>query len=311
MEKHEFELYKCISNMDQEMLRKSLVNILKKDFSNVIATKEYIMAQGNIPIALVAHLDTVFTYGKRSIYYDREAEVIWSPHGLGADDRAGVFAILQILRHGFRPTVIFTTDEELGCMGAEQLTLDHAEAPWEINYIIELDRQGANDCVFYNCANPKFEKYIEHFGFVSDWGSYSDISAICPAWGIAGVNLSVGYINEHTLQETLHVKYWKRTVAKVEEMLKEETIPSFEYIPFRAEKRASTFNFVTCSGCNQAVDPYLVIPVGKKVFCPECSVDKIDWCKKCGAPYVIKNKDKHKCKEDKNDRGTKENSGAV
>ena len=91
-----------------------------------------------------------------------------------------------------------------------------------------------------------------------------------------------------------HINADHLSIAKVEEMLKEENIPSFEYIPFRAEKK-NDFNFVACSGCNQAVDPYLVIPVGKKVFCPECSVTKIDWCKKCGAPYVIKNKDKHKC----------------
>ena len=216
MKDNEFELYKCISNMTQEALRKSLVNVLKKHYTNVITTKEYVMAQGETPIALIAHLDTVFPYGKRKIYYDREAQVIWSPNGLGADDRAGVFAILLIIQHGFRPTVIFTTDEELGCLGADKLVLDYPEPPWPINYIIQLDRQGANDCVFYNCNNPEFEKYIEEFGFVSDFGSFSDISAICPAWGVAGVNLSVGYINEHTLQETLHVKFWKRTIKQVE-----------------------------------------------------------------------------------------------
>ena len=72
MNKDEFALFQCIANMTQEGLRKSLANILKKHYSNVIATKEYIMAEGTIPIALVAHLDTVFAYGKRQIYYDQE-----------------------------------------------------------------------------------------------------------------------------------------------------------------------------------------------------------------------------------------------
>lgn len=314
MEKHEYELYKCISNMDQEMLRKSLVNILKKDFSNVIATKEYIMAQGETPVALVAHLDTVFTYGKRRIYYDKEADVMWSPHGLGADDRAGVFAILQILRQGLRPTVIFTTDEELGCMGADKLTMDYMDAPWPIHYIIEVDRQGANDCVFYGCNNEVFEKYINDFGFVTHIGSYSDISAICPAWGIAGVNLSVGYINEHSLQETLHVKYLERTIDKIKEMLTQTNIPFFKYVPFNPPKGTSvgfSFDYITCDGCGEPEDPYMMIPVGKKHFCPECSLTKIDWCKKCGAPYIIGNKKKHKCKEEKDERGTEDNSASV
>ena len=287
--------------MTQEALRKSLVNVLKKHYTNVITTKKYVMAQGETPIALVAHLDTVFPYGKRKIYYDREEQVIWSPHGLGADDRAGVFAILQIIQHGFRPTVIFTTDEELGCLGAEQLVLDYPESPWPINYIIQLDRQGVNDCVFYECNNQKFKKYIEEFGFVSDFGSFSDISAICPTWGIAGVNLSVGYINEHTLRETLHVKFWKRTIKQIEKMLKKEEIPTFNYIPLYIRK-PECFNYLTCSNCGKVVDPYLTIPVDNKVFCPTCSIDKIDWCKKCGAPYVLGEEEKHICKEEANDR---------
>ena len=310
MKDNEFELYKCISNMTQEALRKSLVNVLKKHYTNVITTKEYVMAQGETPIALVAHLDTVFPYGKRKIYYDREAQVIWSPNGLGADDRAGVFAILLIIQHGFRPTVIFTTDEELGCLGADKLVLDYPEPPWPINYIIQLDRQGANDCVFYNCNNTEFEKYIEEFGFVSDFGSFSDISAICPTWGVAGVNLSVGYINEHTLQETLHVKFWKRTIKQIEKMLKKEKIPTFDYIP-RYPNEHKFFNYLTCSGCGEMIDPYLTIPVDDEVFCPTCSVDKIDWCKKCGAPYVLEKKEKHVCKEENDDRGDQTNSGAV
>lgn len=310
MKDNEFELYKCISNMTQEALRKSLVNVLKKHYTNVITTKEYVMAQGETPIALIAHLDTVFPYGKRKIYYDREAQVIWSPNGLGADDRAGVFAILLIIQHGFRPTVIFTTDEELGCLGADKLVLDYSEPPWPINYIIQLDRQGANDCVFYNCNNPEFEKYIEEFGFISDFGSFSDISAICPSWGVAGVNLSVGYINEHTLQETLHVKFWKRTIKQVEKMLKKEKIPTFDYIP-RYPNEHKFFDYLTCSGCGEMIDPYLTIPVDDEVFCPTCSVDKIDWCKKCGAPYVLEKKEKHVCKEENDDRGDQTDSGAV
>ena len=43
-----------------------------------------------------------------------QKNVMISPDGLGADDRAGVFMIMNIVKAGFRPHVIFTTDEE-GC----------------------------------------------------------------------------------------------------------------------------------------------------------------------------------------------------
>jgi putative aminopeptidase FrvX len=81
--------------------------------------------------------------------------VIWSPDALGADDRAGVFAIIKILQSGLRPHIIFTTDEETGGYGAKALT-SNACPFQDVRYFIELDRQGALDCVFYNCDNKHF-----------------------------------------------------------------------------------------------------------------------------------------------------------
>ena len=31
--------------------------------------------------------------------------------------------------------------------------------------MIELDRRGKNDCVFYDCYCPDFIEYVEQFGF--------------------------------------------------------------------------------------------------------------------------------------------------
>ena len=113
-----------------------------------------------------------------------------------------------------------------------ELTEDFPECPFEdLKYIIELDRQGTNDCVFYNCSNEEFTNYIEQFGFITDWGTFSDISDICPMWEIAGVNLSIGYKNEHTQVETLNTDVLYSTIKKVEKMLDEaKSIKQFEYI---------------------------------------------------------------------------------
>ena len=113
--------------------------------------------------------------------------------GLGADDRAGVFAIIQILRKKYRPYVLFTTDEEMGGYGAHIFVEAHPVAP-NIKYMIELDRAGERDCVFYECENFTFMDYVESFGFKQAIGSFTDISIIMPEWEIAGVNLSGSYI---------------------------------------------------------------------------------------------------------------------
>lgn len=55
---------------------------------------------------------------------------MWSPQLLGSDDRAGVYAIIQIIEAGYKPHVIFTTDEEIGAVGAQKLIEDFPECPF-------------------------------------------------------------------------------------------------------------------------------------------------------------------------------------
>lgn len=117
----DIETLKKLCLLSPQVLHRQLVYTLQdfgyniKDF---VITKQYIMAAGDLPVCLIAHLDTVFDQNKckdKEIYLDTEHQVMWSPQGLGTDDRAGVFAILKLLKMGYKPYIIFTQDEELGC----------------------------------------------------------------------------------------------------------------------------------------------------------------------------------------------------
>ena len=201
---------------------------------NVIATKDFIVAKGDIPVGLVAHADTVFVYKPEEIYYDKEANVMWSPEGLGADDRAGIYAIIQILNGRYRPHVIITTDEESGCIGSTMLVKKFSEKPFdELKFLIQLDRRGTKDSVYYDCANHDFETFINDFDFETNWGTLSDISVLAPFWGVAAVNLSVGYQDEHTMEERLFVGALFDTIEKVKKILayvRDNEVPVYEYI---------------------------------------------------------------------------------
>lgn len=280
----EYKLFMQVCQMTQEQLLKTLSITLKKAKYNTIETQEYLVAKGDIPICLVAHLDTVFNFPPKNFYYDRIANVIWSPEGLGADDRAGVFAILQIIKSGLRPHIIFTTEEETGGVGALHAALEGC--PFEdIRYIIELDRQGAIDCVFYDCNNKKFESYIESFGFITARGTFSDISILCPEWKIAGVNLSVGYYNEHSYSEILNVSHLLSTINKVRKMLIGNTYPNkFKYIPDTNSKwyKYNYHNDIkTCACCQNEFFPEEMVKVsseaGSKYYCYDCIENNIYW----------------------------------
>ena len=201
---------------------------------NIFATEDYILCSGDNPVMLVAHMDTVFPETTRNImdiYYDQSQQVLWSPDGLGTDDRAGIWIILQILKSGYHPHIIFTCDEEKGGDGA--IALAQKPCPFsKLKYIIELDRMGADDCVFYDCENPKFTNFIKKYGFTQSIGTFTDISFLCPYWEVAGVNLSVGYLDEHTHSERLFFYWTKQTLIKVKRMLDTADRASyFKYIP--------------------------------------------------------------------------------
>lgn len=196
---------------------KYLRNLYKE--STVYSCDEYVFAVGDIPILLVAHLDTVWL--EAPVILVTEDKAIWTgKNGLGADDRAGVFAILKLIQQNkHKPYVLFTTDEEMGGIGAYVFSKDFPAPPEELKYIIEIDRRGQGQSVFYNCKNKEFENYVNSFGFTTHEGIFSDISFICPTWNIAGVNLSAGYYNEHTPYEYLKIKDLYYTIDKVQEML--------------------------------------------------------------------------------------------
>lgn len=302
-------LFRSLVSLTQDQMQKALNEYLSKKYNSVIQTDSYLYAPGNLPIALVAHMDTVFSIPPTDVYYDKDKGVLWSPSGLGADDRAGIFAILKILSctDNFRPSVIFTRDEELGALGAGELVKDFQHPVTTIKYIIQLDRRGTNDCVFYSCANQDFIAYIEKFGFLENFGSFSDISFICPTWGIAGVNLSVGYENEHSYIETLHIEPLLSTIEKVKRMLRERDIPEFEYIqaasiPLYHPNQGLKFDQHQCVGCHQVFDEMEVISViGKNknpiLYCPACFSKYANWCSQCGRPFEKENDNDNICSQ--------------
>ena len=129
-------------------------------------------------------------------------------------------SIFKILESGYLPNVIFTTNEEIGSLGAKKLIEDFPECPFsDLRYLIQLDRENEYDCVFYLCENKEFIPYVESFGFVEAFGTSTDIKHICPVWDIAGVNLSIGYNDQHTENETLDITIMFNTISKVKEML--------------------------------------------------------------------------------------------
>lgn len=220
--------------MPQPNLKMVVASILRKKFGNKAVTTGdgFVFAQGDFPVCLVAHMDTVHREPPKQFVYEKGK--LSSPQGIGGDDRCGIYIALNVINH-YRCSVLFLEDEEIGCVGASKFVKHPISDGLKFNYMIELDRRGSEDAVFYECDNPEFEDFIIDTNDGKDWafayGSCSDISTLAPAIGCAAVNLSCGYYQEHTKAEYVILSEMENCIQKVCRIL-ERTKPDdcFEYI---------------------------------------------------------------------------------
>ena len=223
------ETFKRICKIkDQMKLKGALKEILKKYYPEVIDEDGFLYVRSqSVDVMLTAHMDTVHKEKCKKIVEIKRGDekILWSPQGIGGDDRCGIFMIVELLRStNFRPAIVFCEDEEIGCIGADKfakwLRKNADTKELELKYIIELDRRNGNDAVFYDCGNEEFKKYITRVtGYVEAKGSYSDICEISPELDVASVNLSCGYYKEHTLDHYVVVQEMEKTFLAVRTLL--------------------------------------------------------------------------------------------
>jgi hypothetical protein len=183
-------------------------------------------------VILVAHADTVWDseYGSDGdiVQKLKFEKGIYSGtntcYGIGADDRAGC-AMLWLLKDSGH-SLLVTDGEERGQFAANYIRSTIPELFEEINnhcYAIQFDRRGRNDYKTYNLPiSQEFIDFIKGKTKYIDAGrnARTDIVALCDK--ICGVNLSIGYYNEHSASEILVFKEWLHTLNMVSELLKEE-----------------------------------------------------------------------------------------
>ena len=103
--------------------------------------------------------------------------------------------MILLLMRKLRCHILFCEEEEVGGVGARKFTQSKLRP--EVNYIVELDRRGTNDAVFYSCDNPDFTEFVCSFGFEENYGSFSDISVSRRIW-ILRLSISAQAISTST-----------------------------------------------------------------------------------------------------------------
>mgnify|MGYP001569841616 FL=1 len=185
-------------------------------------------------VLIVAHADTVWND-------DKPRQVDWLGHicksnwfsndGIGADDRVGCAAAWLVATQG-EHSVLITTGEEIGGIGAHAALAEIAPLLKEHAFMLQVDRAGDEELVFYPGGHCKeWAKWLsdnDFAGFSQGWGSFTDITILSNGLKLCAANLAAGYINEHTKSETFFLDAWMRTYDRLERLLARESLPKFK-----------------------------------------------------------------------------------
>lgn len=233
-------LFEKLVQFSSKGLADYLLRRLNEKFPDTnVVSDGFIYHKGTFPVLICAHMDTVHKELVDTIVYANES--VCSPEGIGGDDRCGVWMILRLLQYGYDPHIVFLEDEEIGCVGAKKFaaskTMKELKENGGIKYIIEFDRKNSNDAVYYNCDNKEFDEFITKEYFEKAYGTSSDICYIAPELGVAAVNLSCGYYEEHTLYHYVILKEMYEVayqVAKIfdrtKKIMEEDGMEPFKYV---------------------------------------------------------------------------------
>lgn len=174
-----------------------------------------------------AHLDTVHHEEStpNPVIYDAVKKHAFKVDGtcLGADCGAGVFITLKMAEAGVPGTYVWTVGEECGGVGARWLADNAEEFLKEFDRAIAFDRQGTDSVITHQgwggrCCSNEFartlaERLSTTLPFVPDaTGVYTDTAEwteIIPEC----TNLSIGYLNQHSGNETLDVGFLEALLA--------------------------------------------------------------------------------------------------
>lgn len=219
---------------------------LKKDqFGN------YYKIIGKSETMFTSHLDTADRKQTPVTIYSLEenGDEIFVTDGtsiLGADDKSGVAVMLYMMAHNIPGIYYYFIGEERGGIGSNKLssiydTVDHLKG---IKRCISFDRRNYYSVITSQlgrqCCSDKFASTLANelnksglkialdpTGIYTDSASFIDDIPEC-------TNISVGYFNEHTVNERQNISYLER-LAKACLSVNWESLPTVRKVGFDEE----------------------------------------------------------------------------
>ena len=200
----EYEMMGFIINWVHHNIKN--VNFKIDHYSNLFITKN--TNNPDFYPCMIAHMDEMISNKGLKNLFIKSGMIRGKKCALGADDCNGIYIILEMLKNHDDLKVIFTVEEEMGTKGAME-AIYNDEFLSNISYFIQPDRRGKSDLITetngIRCCSQEFlddlTPIATNFKYSPEMGTFTDVGIFCEFKNIAGINVSCGYYNEHTINE--------------------------------------------------------------------------------------------------------------
>jgi di/tripeptidase len=234
------QLYKIISKSGAEDRMKSFVLDCLKDVPMIVETDEI----GNVFITkgvadtypcVAAHLDEIHAPCQREVVCDGDVvytvDKLWNRVGCGADDKNGLWVIINLLHsEPVLKVALFVLEERCygipGCRGARACDLSFFD---NARYIVECDRKGSSDVVCVgkgatHLCDTDFipQELLLKYRYEMVPGGKTDVVELkMRGLEIPVCNVSCGYYNAHKNSEYTLFSELQKCLNFVKEIIKE------------------------------------------------------------------------------------------
>ena len=184
---------------------------------------------------IVAHTDCVRSHTNKTVKIKHgkifgKNPVNGKQIGLGLDDTVGICVALQMLREIPNIKACFTTEEEIGFLGADAAA-DNIDFFCDVSYFVQADRRGKSDLITYtNGIYSASELWLQEitltmskYGYSEEVGIGTDIGVLAERLQLSSVNISCGYYREHTDSEYGVISEIENCLNFIEDIIK--TVP--------------------------------------------------------------------------------------
>tara|TARA_R100000808_G_C2150165_1_gene158801 strand:+ start:257 stop:1492 length:1236 start_codon:yes stop_codon:yes gene_type:complete len=235
------------SSREEDLMIKYIENFLSSipNTSVVVSNNNIYVCKGDLKQGesypcVVAHTDTVHDIHKDfSVFQAGDCLFAFSQDdreqvGVGGDDKSGIWIALEMILKKDNIKGVFFWGEEIGCLGSSE-----ADESFfiDVGYCIQCDRRGNKDFVtsiysdvlvsqeFKDVVLPIMTKH----GYEEADGATTDVYKLKESINVSMVNMSCGYYQPHTDQETVSIVDSIDCLSFVDDLIKSLGMNKYEH----------------------------------------------------------------------------------